>query len=45
MANGGNVARSPGFYPYSVMRSAMGFSMTTRSQYLSLTSHPKDGYG
>ncbi len=29
--------------PYSFTRSAMGFLMTTESQDLDLTSHPKDG--
>ncbi len=32
-----------GVTPYSFARSAMGFLMTTESQDLSLTSHPKDG--
>ncbi len=32
-----------GLHPYSLTRSAMGFLMTTESQDLGLTSHPKDG--
>ncbi len=32
-----------GVTPYSFTRSAMGFLMTTESQDLGLTSHPKDG--
>ncbi len=43
-ASGGNLARTPGLYPYSLTRSAMGFLMTTESQDLGLTSHPKDGF-
>ncbi len=42
-ASGGNLARTPGLHPYSFTRSAMGFWMTTESQDLGLTSHPKDG--
>ncbi len=42
-ASGGNLARTPGLHPYSFTRSAMGFLMTTESQDLGLTSHPKDG--
>ncbi len=41
-ASGGNLARTPGLHPYSLTRSAMGFLMTTESQDLGLTSHPKD---
>ncbi len=41
-ASGGNLARTPGLHPYSFKRSAMGFLMTTESQDLGLTSHPKD---
>jgi len=32
-----NLARMPGLHPYS-----LGFLMTTESQDLGLTSHPKD---
>ncbi len=32
-----------GVTPLLFMRCAMGFLMTTESQDLSLTSHPKDG--
>ncbi len=32
-----------GVTPLLFMRSAMGFLMTTESQDLGLTSHPKDG--
>ncbi len=32
-----------GVTPYSLQDSAMGFLMTTESQDLGLTSHPKDG--
>ncbi len=42
-ASGGNLARTPGLLPYLFMRSVMGFLMTTESQDLGLTSHPKDG--
>ncbi len=42
-ASGGNLARTPGLHPYSFTRSAMGFLVTTESQDLGLTSHPKDG--
>ncbi len=43
-ASGGNLARTPGLYPYEkCTRSAMGFLMTTESQDLGLMSHPKDG--
>ncbi len=41
-ASGGNLARTPGLHPYSFTRSAMGFLITTESQDLGLTSHPKD---
>ncbi len=37
------MARTPGFIPLHFTRSAMGFLMTTESQDLGLTSHPKDG--
>ncbi len=39
-ASGGNLARTPG-YTLLFTRSAMGFLMTTESQDLGLTSHPK----
>ncbi len=42
-ASGGNFARTPGLHPYSFTMSVMGFLMTTESQDLGLTSHPKDG--
>ncbi len=42
-ASGGNLARTPGLHPYFFMMSVMGFLMTTESQDLGLTSHPKDG--
>ncbi len=44
-ASGGNLARTPGLHPYSFTMSVMGFLMTTESQDLGLTSHPKDGWG
>ncbi len=37
------LSRTPGLHPLLFTRSAMGFLMTTESQDLSLTSHPKDG--
>ncbi len=33
----------PGLHPYSFSNDIMGFFMTTESQDLGLTSHPKDG--
>ncbi len=42
-ASGGNLAKTPGLHPYSFTMSVMGFLMTTESQDLGLTSHPKDG--
>ncbi len=39
----GNLARMPGLHPYSFSKDILGFLMTTESQELSLTSHPKDG--
>ncbi len=42
-ASGGKLARTPGLHPYSFTMSVMGFLMTTESQDLGLTSHPKDG--
>ncbi len=41
-ASGGNLARTPGLHPYSFTMSVMGFLVTTESQDLGLTSHPKD---
>ncbi len=35
--------RTPGLHPYFFTMSVMGFLMTTESQDLGLTSHPKDG--
>ncbi len=43
-ASGGNLASTPGLYPYSLREVAMEFLMTTESQDLGLTSHPKDRY-
>ncbi len=40
--SGGNLARTPGLHPLLFTRSAMGFWMTTESQDLGLTFHPKD---
>ncbi len=37
-----NLARTPGLHPYSFSKDILGFLMTTESQDLSLTSHPKD---
>ncbi len=39
----GNLARMPGLHPYSFSKDILGFLMTTESQDLRLTSHPKDG--
>ncbi len=36
-----NLARVPGI-PYSFSKDILGFLMTTESQDLGLTSHPKD---
>ncbi len=33
----------PGLHPYSFSKDILGFLMTTESQHLGLTSHPKDG--
>ncbi len=41
--SGGNFGQDTGVTPLLFTRSAMGFLMTTESQDLSLTSHPKDG--
>ncbi len=38
-----NLARMPGLHPYSLSKDILGFLMTTGSQDLGLTSHPKDG--
>ncbi len=43
-ASGENLARTPGVTPLIFTRSAMGFLMTTESQDLGLTSHPKDEF-
>ncbi len=37
------LARMPGLHPYSFSKDILGFLMTTESQDLGLTSHPKDG--
>ncbi len=42
-ASGGNLARTPGLHPYSLREVPWSFLMTTESQDLGLTSHPKDG--
>ncbi len=42
-ASGGEFGQDTGVAPLLFTRSAMGFLMTTESQDLSLTSHPKDG--
>ncbi len=39
----GNLARMSGLHPYSYSKDILGFLMTTESQDLGLTSHPKDG--
>ncbi len=38
-----NLASMPGLHPYSFSKDILGFLMTTESQDLGLTSHPKDG--
>ncbi len=38
-----SLARMPGLHPFSFSKDFLGFLMTTESQDLSLTSHPKDG--
>ncbi len=38
-----SLARMPGLHPYSFSKDILGFLMTTESQDLGLTSHPKDG--
>ncbi len=42
-ASGGNLARTPGLHPYSLREVPWDFLVTTESQDLGLTSHPKDG--
>ncbi len=42
-ASGRNLARTPGLHPYSLRWVSWDFLMTTESQDLGLTSHPKDG--
>lgn len=37
-----NLTRMPGFHPYSFSKDIMGFVITTESQDLVLTSHPKE---
>ncbi len=39
----GNLARMPGLHIFSFSKDILGFLMTTESQDLGLTSHPKDG--
>ncbi len=38
----GNLARMPGLHPYSFSKDILKFVITTESQDLGLTSHPKD---
>ncbi len=38
-----NLARMPGLHPYFFSKDILVFLMTTESQDLGLTSHPKDG--
>ncbi len=38
-----NLARMPGLHPTLFRRTSWDFLMTTESQDLGLTSHPKDG--
>ncbi len=38
-----NLARMQGLHLYSFSKDILGFLMTTESQDLGLTSHPKDG--
>ncbi len=38
-----NLARMPGLQPYSFSKDILGFLMSTESQNLGLTYHPKDG--
>ncbi len=37
-----NLARMPGLHLYSFSKDILGFLMTTESQDLGITSHPKD---
>ncbi len=37
------LVRMPGLHPNSFLKDILGFLMTTESQDLGLTSHPKDG--
>ncbi len=37
-----SLARMPVLHPYSFSKDILGFLMTTESQDLGLTSHPKD---
>ncbi len=37
-----NFARMPEVHPYSFSKDILGFLLTTESQDLGLTSHPKD---
>ncbi len=37
-----NLARMPGLHPCTFSKDILGFLMTTESQDLGLTSHPKD---
>ncbi len=38
-----SLARTPVLHLYSFSKDILGFLMTTKSQDLGLTSHPKDG--
>ncbi len=38
-----HLARMPGLHPYYFSMYILGFLMTTESQDLGLTTHPKDG--
>ncbi len=38
-----NLAMMPGLHPYCFLKDILGFLMTTESQDLGLTLHPKDG--
>ncbi len=38
-----NLTRMPELHPYNFSKDILGFLMTTESQDLGLTSHPKDG--
>ncbi len=39
-----SLTRMPGLHPYSFLKDILGFLMTTESQDLGLTSHPKEGF-